>query len=58
MDFRFALSFVEDVKPRNQIEAALALQMAKTHLYAMQFARHLSKANNISEAESYVSSQK
>jgi hypothetical protein len=53
MDFRFALSFVEDVKPTSQAEAALALQMALSHLYAMRFAQRLSRANNISELEIY-----
>jgi hypothetical protein len=51
MDFRFALSYVEDLKPKNQLEGALALQMAMTHLFAMRFAQRLSTTNNIPELE-------
>jgi hypothetical protein len=53
MDFRFALSFVEDLKPRNQRERALGQQMAMAHLYAMRFAQRLSKADNIAAMELY-----
>jgi hypothetical protein len=53
MDFRFAISFVEDLKPRNQRESALGLQMAMAHLYAMRYAQRLSKADNIAAMELY-----
>jgi len=53
MDFRFVISFVEDLKPRNQLAAALALQLAITHLYTMRFAQRLSTATDIPGIEFY-----
>lgn len=40
----FMLSVVKDIKPRDQIEAMLAAQMAAVHTATMQFARNLAEA--------------
>ena len=53
MDFLFVIAFVQDLRPKNQAAAALALQAAMTHLYAMRFAQRLSSATNVAEMELY-----
>ena len=48
----FMLSVVEDVGPRDQIEAMLAAQMAAVHMASMAFARRLAHVENIAQQDS------
>ena len=47
------LSIVKGIKPRNQIEAMLAAEMAVAHDTMMSFARRLRIARSIEEADSF-----
>ena len=48
----FMLSVVQGIKPRNQLEAMLAAQIAAIHTAIMTFARRLSQAENIPQQDS------
>jgi hypothetical protein len=48
----FMLAVVKDVKPRDQLEAMLAAQMAAVHLATMSFARRLAHVDNIAQQDS------
>jgi hypothetical protein len=48
----FALSVIKGIKPRDQIEAMLAAQMAAVHLSTMTFARRLANVENIPQQDS------
>jgi hypothetical protein len=49
----FDLAFVRGIKPRDQVEAALAMQMAATHRLIMGCTRHLLSATSPLEIEIY-----
>jgi hypothetical protein len=51
-DVNFMLSVVKDIKPRDQIEAMLAAQMAAVHMATMKFARQLALVGTIQEQDS------
>jgi hypothetical protein len=51
-ELNFILSLVKSVKPRDQIEAMLAAQMATVHLASMTFARRLAQVDNIPQQDS------
>jgi hypothetical protein len=42
----FMLSMVKGIKPKDQVEAMLAAQMAAVHVSTMTFARHLARAES------------
>ena len=46
------LSIVKGIKPRDQIEAMLAAQMAAVHMASMTFARRLAHVDNIRQQDS------
>ncbi len=48
----FMLSLVEGVKPKDQVEAMLAAQMATVHMATMTFARRLAHVDNIAQQDS------
>jgi hypothetical protein len=48
----FMLSVIKDVRPRNQLEAMLAAQMAAVHLATMTMARRLAISETILEQDS------
>src|SRR5271169_7262651 len=48
----FMLSIVKGIKPRDQIEAMLAAQMAAVHMASMTFARRLAHVDNIPQQDS------
>jgi hypothetical protein len=48
----FMLSIVKGIKPRDQIEAMLAAQMAAVHMASMTFARRLARVENIQQQDS------
>jgi hypothetical protein len=48
----FMLSIVKGTKPRDQLEAMLAAQMAATHMATMTFARRLANVQNIPQQDS------
>ena len=48
----FMLSVVKGIKPRDQIEAMLAAQMAAVHTASMTFARRLAQVENIPQQDS------
>ncbi len=47
VDVNFLLAMVKGVKPKDQVEAMLAAQMAVVHVATMTFARHLANAKNV-----------
>ncbi len=51
-EFNFMLSLVIGVKPRDQVEAMLAAQMAAVHNATMTFARRLAHVENIPQQDS------
>jgi hypothetical protein len=48
----FIVSLVKGIKPRDQIEAMLAAQMAAVHMATMRFARQLVHIENIAQQDS------
>ncbi len=48
----FMLSIIKGIKPRDQIEAMLAAQMATVHMATMTFARRLNHVDNIPQQDS------
>jgi hypothetical protein len=48
----FMLAVVKDIKPRDQLEAMLAAQMAAVHLASMTFSRRLAHVDNIMQQDS------
>jgi hypothetical protein len=48
----FMLSVVKGVKPKDQMEAMLAAQMAAVHMATMTFARRLAHVQNIPQQDS------
>ncbi len=48
----FMLAVVKDVKPKDQLEAMLAAQMAAVHMATMTFARRLAHVDNIAQQDS------
>ena len=51
-DFGFALSVVQGIEPRDEIEGMLAAQMAMVHIAAMRFARNLICAETLPQRDS------
>jgi hypothetical protein len=51
-ELNFILSMVKGTKPRDQLEAMLAAQMAATHMATMTLARRLAKVENILQQDS------
>jgi hypothetical protein len=49
---KFLLAFVKSNNPRDEIDAALAAQMAAAHVAAMRFANRLAHAETLEEQES------
>lgn len=49
-----ALGFIQGLKPRDEVEAALAAQMMATHNTAMTFARRLTNADTIPQQDSAI----
>ena len=50
--FNFMLSVVKDIKPRDQVEAMLAAQMAAVHQAILTFARRLAHVETIDQQDS------
>ena len=50
--FNFMLSVVTGIKPKDQLEAMLAAQMAATHTATMTFARRLANVETIEQRDS------
>ena len=48
----FMLAVVKDIKPRDQLEAMLAAQMAAIHMTTMTFTRRLAHVENIPQQDS------
>jgi hypothetical protein len=48
----FLLSTIKGIKPRDQVEAMLAAQMAAVHMATMTFARRLAHVDNIPQQDS------
>jgi hypothetical protein len=48
----FMLSIIQGIKPRDQVEAMLAAQMAAVHMATMTFARRLTTVDNIPQQDS------
>jgi hypothetical protein len=48
----FMLSVVKDAKPKDQLEAMLAAQMAAVHMATMTFAQRLARLENIPQQDS------
>jgi len=48
----FMLSVIKGIKPRDQVEAMLAAQMAAVHMASMTFARRLGHVENIPQQDS------
>ena len=48
----FMLSVIKGIKPRDQVEAMLAAQMAAVHVSTMTFARRLAHVDNIPQKDS------
>jgi hypothetical protein len=48
------LAVIKDVKPKDQIEAMLAAQMAATHMAILKFAQLLGQAQTIQQLDSYT----
>lgn len=48
----FMLSVIKDIKPRDQLEAMLAAQMAAIHMTTMTFVRRLAHVENIPQQDS------
>ncbi len=48
----FMLSLVKSVRPRDEVEAMLAAQMAAVHMATMTFARRLAHVENIPQQDS------
>jgi hypothetical protein len=53
IDSKFDLGYVQGVKPRDQVEAAQAMQMAIVHRLAIGVSRRLSNAKSLQELEIY-----
>ena len=51
-NLNFALSFIADIKPKDQLEAMLAAQMACVHIASMTFARRLAHTQTIAQQDS------
>ena len=49
----YALSIVKGIKPRNQVEAMLAMQMAAIHMASMTAARNLSAGKTVKVVDLY-----
>ena len=49
-----ALGFIRGLKPRDELEAAMAAQMVATHNAVMTFARRLSHVDNIQQQDSAI----
>jgi hypothetical protein len=52
-DLNFMLAVVREIRPRSQVEAMLAAQMASIHVIAMRFANYLANAENLHQIDSY-----
>jgi hypothetical protein len=50
---KMMISFIEDVKPKDQVHAALGLQMAAMHQNVMKFIELLSKSTTLAEFTIY-----
>ena len=48
----FALSVIADIKPKDQLEAMLAAQMAFVHIASMTFARRMNHTETIPQQDS------
>ena len=51
-NLNFALSIIADIKPKDQLEAMLATQMACVHIASMTFARRLAHTETIAQQDS------
>ena len=51
-EVNFVLGIIEGIKPRDQLEAMLAIQMAAVHMASMTFARRLAKAESFQQQDS------
>jgi hypothetical protein len=51
-DLNFMLSVIKDIKPRDQLEAMLAAQMAGVHIASMNFLRHLAGSEFLEHRDS------
>ena len=51
-DANFMLATIEDIGPRDRVEAMLAAQMAAVHMASMTFARRLANVDNIPQQDS------
>jgi hypothetical protein len=54
-DLNFLISVIKDIRPRDQMEAMLAAQMAVVHESIMTFARRLAHVDTIQQQDSAVS---
>ena len=51
-ELNFMLSIIKGVKPKDQLETMLAIQMAAVHMATMTFARRLTRVENIPQQDS------
>ena len=51
-NLNFAMSVIADIKPKDQLEAMLAAQMACVHIASMTFARRLAHTETIAQQDS------
>jgi hypothetical protein len=51
-NLNFALSVIADIKPKDQMEAMLAAQMACVHIASMTFARRLAHCDTVPQQDS------
>jgi hypothetical protein len=51
-DLNFMLAVIKDVKPKDQVEAMLAAQMAATHMAILNFAQRLGQVETIPQVDS------
>jgi len=53
-DLNFMLAVIKDIKPKDQLEAMLAAQMAATHMAILNFAPRLHQAKTLEELDSFT----
>jgi hypothetical protein len=53
-DLNFMLAVIKDIKPKDQVEAMLAAQMAATHMAILNFAPRLRQAETIERLDSFT----
>lgn len=52
LGIKFMLAFIKGHEPRNEVQAAMAAQMAATHVAVMRYANRLARAESLQEQDS------